>query len=1227
MRILSLRFKNLNSLEGVWNIDFTAQQFRQNGLFVITGPTGSGKTTILDAIALAMYGRTPRLPRINKTTNDIMTQGCGECFSEVTFSTTTGTYRSLFSQRRARGLAAGMLQDQKREISDAVTGKIIASTLKEAETSIEHITGMNFDQFTRSVMLAQGQFAAFLQAGSDQRAPILEQITGTAIYSEISIAVQQRYKEEKDHLASLQSEVEGLQLLTAGETISTEREIGSLTIKANEFKRRISLAEHAQRWYADQKDTEHRERQFLESLKKLHEDETGFTQGRALLSRYETARPLLAGWKELQVLETNQNESKKEATELEVSIRLQEELVEQAKTAQDVAAAFYNETLTQANSLADTIRQVRGQDAKIVHAQQDTDVREAAVASYEVEQASAQAALTDLKNRIEEIGRELEEAETYLRANGRYAELSDILELLFDRIDTIQAYSEHLSQLQKRRENQSLGVSSQAEKLEEHSSALSDIVQAHANQKATCATLQKELQELTDGVHAESVHEKSRELSDAISQAKEDLNLARQYEKFLIDKTLTVAKQQQAEQKLQILENSIATQRQLVQALDGELSLAIQNRNLAQYRDKLERGLPCPLCGSLEHPYAKIAGHSTPDTDILPVNAEETANQLDAAKMRLEESLREKGQMEAVSQNLVDELLSLRTEIEKAQAHFGTMISDEPSFAQEPASIVSHYEATLARLKGEQGRLQTDIMRQERLNRELSDARSALDALNDRMSEAREAQSEETNKLQQEKQVLQHTDEEIKQVSDSMNDKISELRKTCGESGINLPEDFPTDSSVSRLKQTLQSNCDEYRTQETRRNDAAKRLAAEEGKLEGASHLLKQSEDRLSAARRDFLAAGTYLDTLRKERLTVFGAKDCDVEEATMQRRLDEAQSAVNRAKEQLNGTTTTRTSLFDRLVALRKKCEGQQNILDDKQDAFRRELANRGFSSREDFQDALLSDQELKRLQDRAEILKGQRLRLESEHQELERQKRELDAQTPQPPYDIETKVEVLLSESRNDYEESLRQIGSLQQKLESDEALRKRQETVIQAIETRRRQLQVWDSLYALIGSSDGKKFRNYAQGITFDMLLAQSNRKLTSMTDRYLLVRSQQEALDIAVIDNYQAGEIRSTKNLSGGESFLISLALALGLSQMASKQVRVDSLFLDEGFGTLDAQTLDTALDALSTLRDDGKLIGLISHVPALRERITTQIEIIKGTGGKSTLIGPGCKHLD
>ena len=138
----------------------------------------------------------------------------------------------------------------------------------------------------------------------------------------------------------------------------------------------------------------------------------------------------------------------------------------------------------------------------------------------------------------------------------------------------------------------------------------------------------------------------------------------------------------------------------------------------------------------------------------------------------------------------------------------------------------------------------------------------------------------------------------------------------------------------------------------------------------------------------------------------------------------------------------------------------------------------------------------------------------------------------------------------------------------------------------------------------------------------MVSHANRQLEKMTDRYLLIRDERQPLELNVVDSYQAGEIRSTKNLSGGESFIVSLRLALGLSKMASQRVRVDSLNLDEGFGNLDKEALET----LSVLQQDGKLIGIISHVSALKERISTQINITPVSGGRSSLSGPGCTKM-
>ena len=167
----------------------------------------------------------------------------------------------------------------------------------------------------------------------------------------------------------------------------------------------------------------------------------------------------------------------------------------------------------------------------------------------------------------------------------------------------------------------------------------------------------------------------------------------------------------------------------------------------------------------------------------------------------------------------------------------------------------------------------------------------------------------------------------------------------------------------------------------------------------------------------------------------------------------------------------------------------------------------------------------------------------------------------------------------------------------------------------------------MHDLIGSADGKKYRNFAQGLTFASVIAHANRQLARMNDRYLLTHDPARPLELDIIDNYQGGETRTTKNLSGGETFLVSLALALGLSHMAGENIRIDTLFLDEGFGTLDEETLESALDTLSALRADGKHIGVISHIAALTERIPTQIRITPEQGGRSRIDGPGCRRGD
>ena len=213
MRILGVRFKNLNSLVGEWQIDFTHPAYASDGIFAITGPTGAGKTTIMDAVCLALYGSTPRLGKVTKSGNEIMSRQTGECFAEVTFETGKGRYRCHWSQRRAHKKPDGELQQARHEIADADSGQVLESKINQVGEFIETVTGMDFGRFTQSMLLAQGGFAAFLKASPNERSPILEQITGTEIYSQISILVHERRATEQEKLRLLEAELKGIRIL------------------------------------------------------------------------------------------------------------------------------------------------------------------------------------------------------------------------------------------------------------------------------------------------------------------------------------------------------------------------------------------------------------------------------------------------------------------------------------------------------------------------------------------------------------------------------------------------------------------------------------------------------------------------------------------------------------------------------------------------------------------------------------------------------------------------------------------------------------------------------------------------------------------------------------------------------------------------------------------------------------------------------------------------------
>ena len=275
------------------------------------------------------------------------------------------------------------------------------------------------------------------------------------------------------------------------------------------------------------------------------------------------------------------------------------------------------------------------------------------------------------------------------------------------------------------------------------------------------------------------------------------------------------------------------------------------------------------------------------------------------------------------------------------------------------------------------------------------------------------------------------------------------------------------------------------------------------------------------------------------------------------------------------------------------------------------------GFSSINEMSQNLLEENEALQIVEKENELKRLFTENETQLKSLKENVSKLSTADKKPNRSFE-ELSIELSTQEKTKEETNILIGEKTNQLKTDEENKKKQKEHISKIENLNKEYEKWSLLSQMIGDSNGNKFANFSQGLTLQNLLVYANHRLKNLSDRYLLDKPK-DGGPLRVIDQFQGNTHRAVSTLSGGESFLISLALALSLSDMASRNVSLESLFIDEGFGTLDQETLDVAMNTLEKLQSENqKMVGVISHVEALKERITVQIKLEKNAQGFSNI---------
>ena len=1127
MKIIQLEILNLASLDkqGGEVINFVKGALGESTIFSIVGPTGSGKSTILDAICLALYGRAPRYPKkkgerkqgieiYGKPDSDennrpaptdsrnILTRGKKQGYSKLTFQANDGNvYRAEWHVA---------FKTKNYDNATTILYKITTSadgTPKEemAEwNNLPTIVGLDYEQFLRTVLIAQGSFANFLKAKEDERYELLEKLVGCEeMYTRIAREIKSKKDAAMEAYNIINASVDAAKqyYLSDEERVRLEEEIRQLEKAEQELAAAKKNVETQLQWYADEEKMTNAILSCQTSANEAQQRLEEFQPSIYRLNLHDALAPAVDHLRDVKKMEATINDTSTNIEKDKQKSKLQEEQI------------------TQESALLGMLKE-EAEKAQRVIDETTPHIKKARELMAKIE--AAKETCKDKKTVRTTAEKEKNDAEKAVKANHA----------------DIEKAQEDADKTEKARQTTQEEVEKKKEKLKNA---------AEEAEKALKAEMQK-----VEGLNAEELQSQKTKADNDWQILDEALKVVGNIDKTMEEKAKSERRKEDLEKRNALLSEELAKLhiddlRSELETLQNTYAL-MTSKEWGLHRRMLEDGKPCPLCGATEHPYHE-------DETQLDETTSELHNLIEAKKTTLKSQVEDERAWSGERQKNEGELKGIKQLLQQQQKNLG------------------QYESDWLRL----------LEQNPQLKKDKEELESIMPSYKKKKDEA-DAQLTFFNRVQRE--ITRLTKEKDKAVKEQ--GKYAEIADGC-------------------LAKALEDV-----------NKAKTKLA--EAKAVSPT-LLQQQEDKLKALK-EATAAWQQADEALKELQAAYrdelGDENPDMVEKRLNKKKEDADAAVVKKNDEISKMQTALGEIKGALQTHSEQLENERQNLVRKNDELAQWISQ--YNSKEDkiedislkdVEDMYLAHEEWTAIRQEKDRLTQNVVSATTLLQNAKETHEKHQATKPENERDmLLAELQKLQDDSHN--EELVAAKAKMKSHNDACKLLGDKMEELNQARTTK----DDWTAITDAIGA-EGKTLRKIAQCYTLGFLIEHANAEIRKFNSRYEL-QQVKNSLGIRVIDHDRADDVRDTTTLSGGETFIVSLGLALGLSSLSSRNISFENLFIDEGFGTLDLDMLPTVIDSLAMLQSSqGKKVGVISHTSIMSERITTQIRIVKdGNSGSS-----------